>query len=277
MQPTFGGLVFVFNELTGPTNLDAQLVQLIGDFFQFEGFNEISRRRFEGEFPKYILSAELAGEVSPSRSEFLVTVGGARTFELWIIASEDLFDQHQVEYMQVLDSFTITLPPPEGDIDPGGQVDEILDIIDEKVARIRGLPPPANLARRLITRERFAAEEAGSIDNEDRREIDRLKGLCVVMDLCEETDDLVQLLTDLLGQGVLGLYEPGDKSLTVVTEGDTLRPLEWLTYAHEYTHALQDVEFDLNPNPPKDTDRRREDSGRGWVRELQGRWPGVLG
>ena len=33
----------------------------------------------------------------------------------------------------------------------------------------------------------------------------------------------------------------------------------------------------LNPNPPKDTDGRREDSGRGWVRELQGRWPGVMG
>ena len=29
--------------------------------------------------------------------------------------------------------------------------------------------------------------------------------------------------------------------------------------------------------PPKDTDGRREGSGRGWVRELQGRWPGVLG
>ena len=33
----------------------------------------------------------------------------------------------------------------------------------------------------------------------------------------------------------------------------------------------------LSPNPPKDTDGRREDGGRGWVRELQGRWPGVLG
>ena len=33
----------------------------------------------------------------------------------------------------------------------------------------------------------------------------------------------------------------------------------------------------ISPNPPKDTDGRREDSGRGWVRELQGRWPGVLG
>ena len=37
--------------------------------------------------------------------------------------------------------------------------------------------------------------------------------------------------------------------------------------------ALRDL--GLSPNPPKDTDGRREDSGRGWVRELQGRWPGV--
>ena len=36
-------------------------------------------------------------------------------------------------------------------------------------------------------------------------------------------------------------------------------------------------DFGLSPNPPKDTDGRREGSGRGWVRELQGRWPGVLG
>ena len=36
-------------------------------------------------------------------------------------------------------------------------------------------------------------------------------------------------------------------------------------------------EHTLSPNPPKDTDGRREGSGRGWVRELQGRWPGLLG
>ena len=40
---------------------------------------------------------------------------------------------------------------------------------------------------------------------------------------------------------------------------------------------IKKIMADLSPNPPKDTDGRREDSGRGWVRELQGRWPGVLG
>ena len=42
------------------------------------------------------------------------------------------------------------------------------------------------------------------------------------------------------------------------------------------TRELHDI-IGHTPNPPKDTDGRREDSGRGWVRELQGRWPGVLG
>ena len=45
----------------------------------------------------------------------------------------------------------------------------------------------------------------------------------------------------------------------------------------EVPAAGRPLNFVLSPNPPKDTDGRREDSGRGWVRELQGRWPGVLG
>ena len=55
----------------------------------------------------------------------------------------------------------------------------------------------------------------------------------------------------------VGIHGPGD-AMTVDEE-------EW------------DRVLTVNPNPPKDTDGRREDSGRGWVRELQGRWPGVLG
>ena len=38
---------------------------------------------------------------------------------------------------------------------------------------------------------------------------------------------------------------------------------------------LNILEESVSPNPPKDTDGRREDSEREWVRELQGRWPGL--
>ncbi len=62
-----------------------------------------------------------------------------------------------------------------------------------------------------------------------------------------------------------------------------LKRLQAWVAAHGTPPTLSDladgfaVSLDLSPNPPKDTDGRREDSGRGWVRELQGRWPGVLG
>ena len=42
----------------------------------------------------------------------------------------------------------------------------------------------------------------------------------------------------------------------------------------DYSFVADAKAFRLSPNPPKDTDGRGEDSGRG-VRELQGRYPGL--
>ena len=41
-----------------------------------------------------------------------------------------------------------------------------------------------------------------------------------------------------------------------------------------YLHCDPNASHYLNPNPPKDTDGRREDRRRG-MREVQGRWPGL--
>ena len=46
------------------------------------------------------------------------------------------------------------------------------------------------------------------------------------------------------------------------------------TQFSSYPTNGQSLALRLTPNPPMDTDGRREDSGRG-VRELQGRWPGL--
>ena len=65
-------------------------------------------------------------------------------------------------------------------------------------------------------------------------------------------------------QTTVGIYKSidGGQTWTAINEGLTTKEVDSLV---------------VSPNPPKDTDGRREDSGRGWVRELQGRWPGVLG
>ena len=62
-----------------------------------------------------------------------------------------------------------------------------------------------------------------------------------------------------------------------LTNGQVLRLRLMLAFYRGMVRQEIRYLFSVNPNPPKDTDGRREDSGRGWVRELQGRWPGVLG
>ena len=75
----------------------------------------------------------------------------------------------------------------------------------------------------------------------------------------------------------------GEKALTKAkNEAQSLLEETKARIASMESEAKLETEFmvrqvTLSPNPPKDTDGRREDSGRGWVRELQGRWPGVLG
>jgi hypothetical protein len=55
------------------------------------------------------------------------------------------------------------------------------------------------------------------------------------------TDVYVDLLTSQVG----GLYVPTDKTLYVVSKAGGVGPLEKVLYSHEYTHALQDQNFDL--------------------------------
>ena len=50
---------------------------------------------------------------------------------------------------------------------------------------------------------------------------------------------------------VAGLYVPSDKKLYVVSKAGGVGPLEKFTYSHEYTHALQDQNFDVSRVPAR--------------------------
>src|SRR4051794_21058496 len=56
---------------------------------------------------------------------------------------------------------------------------------------------------------------------------------------------LHDLYVELLGSQVVGLYNPDDKHLYVVARNGRLGPSEKVTFSHEFTHALQDQNFDL--------------------------------
>jgi hypothetical protein len=56
---------------------------------------------------------------------------------------------------------------------------------------------------------------------------------------------LSDLYVKLLGSQVAGLYSPTDKKLYVVSRSGGLGAAQRTTFAHEFTHALQDQNFDL--------------------------------
>ena len=56
---------------------------------------------------------------------------------------------------------------------------------------------------------------------------------------------LEDLYVELLGSQVAGSTAPTTRQLYVVSQSGALGPTEKTTFAHEYTHALQDQNFDL--------------------------------
>ena len=57
--------------------------------------------------------------------------------------------------------------------------------------------------------------------------------------------DLAATQLELLGDQVLGYYDDKRDEMTVVQRSGAFGPLERVTLAHEYAHALQDQNFDL--------------------------------
>ena len=81
-------------------------------------------------------------------------------------------------------------------------------------------------------------------------------------------DSLEQLYLDLLTSQVAGLYDDKTKHMYVVTNTGTIGPIEEITYAHEFTHALQDQRFGLRSVVGDALDQTRPDrralgAGRG--------------
>jgi hypothetical protein len=143
-----------------------------------------------------------------------------------------------------------TSPPPSGSVEPSAADDDeaiaILREIEEQVVAIRGLPAADIGLPDLITR----AELAGELERlfaEEYPPEDQLRDNRALraLGLLEPGQDVAELQLQLLGDQVLGFYDDVDQRMVVVTDAG-LDAEAKLTYAHEYTHALQDAAFGLD-------------------------------
>lgn len=121
------------------------------------------------------------------------------------------------------------------------------DEIEGQVVGLRGLQPRAEVTPEVlddagikqITSDSFRRDNPPDVVAANER---ILKGLGLI----DEGASLEDLYLKMLGSQVAGLYDPETKKMYVVSKSGSLGPTEKTTFAHEYTHALQDQNFELS-------------------------------
>jgi hypothetical protein len=119
--------------------------------------------------------------------------------------------------------------------------------IEDQVRVIRGLQAKKPVDPVVLDDAGIKKLTADGFEKDNPKELVDANGrLLKGLGLLPADADLGALYVKLLGEQVAGLYSPDDKALYVVSRSGALGPTEKTTFAHEYTHALQDQNFDLS-------------------------------
>jgi hypothetical protein len=120
---------------------------------------------------------------------------------------------------------------------------DALDRIARDTAALRELPPPAHLDDVLISRDELAAMLPSLLaEDVDPAETAAETRAYAALGLLPEGTDLFALDVNLMGEQAVGLYDPVTDTMYVVATGHPA--IEEYSYAHEFTHALQDADLD---------------------------------
>jgi len=121
-----------------------------------------------------------------------------------------------------------------------------LERIADEVIAWRELQPLAEVDLQFLTlaelKERFAQHYAEETTPED---IEKMRQAYVILGLLDEDFDLAAALVDMQAESIAGFYTPEEKKLYLISEYELVETEQKITFAHEYTHALQDQHFDL--------------------------------
>lgn len=139
---------------------------------------------------------------------------------------------------------------------------EVILQIESQVSQIRGLSASQPVDRSLITLEELeeiVVEDFFSeyTDQDARQDVLILS----LLGLLPEDFDLKSFYNDLYSEQIAGFYDDETQELFVV-QGMSFGGSEKLTYAHEFTHVLQDQNFGFEEGLGLDEDSCEADSER---------------
>jgi hypothetical protein len=138
-------------------------------------------------------------------------------------------------------------PSTAGSAAPGPSQDaaSVFAAIEQQVRTLRGLPAPSIGPPDVISRAQLEQELRDQFDREypaDRRAADNT--MLRALGLLTAEQDVATLQLKLLSSQVIGFYDDTSKRMVVISDSG-VGPEVKVTYAHEYTHALQDGAFGL--------------------------------
>jgi hypothetical protein len=131
---------------------------------------------------------------------------------------------------------------------PGSSVDNdaVFASIEGEVQQLRGLTQRSPVSRRILNEDQLKSVILASFDKSNptalvaaNEQIEKALGLL------PPDASLKGLEVQLLSSQVAGLYDPDTKTMDVISKTGQLGPLEQISYAHEFDHALQDQNFGL--------------------------------
>jgi len=126
-----------------------------------------------------------------------------------------------------------------------GDIARQMDEIQMQVILERGLKPTENVNRGLYSSEQLRERVLEDFLEEYSPEEAQTDALSLAaFGLLEPNFDLYNFYIDLLSEQIAGFYDQKTKEMVVV-QGEGFNGPERLTYAHEYTHALQDQNYDI--------------------------------
>ncbi len=136
------------------------------------------------------------------------------------------------------------------------------DAIAQRASQLRGLAPRRDVPRVVLTPDEFRARVVDDLsDPETQTSIEHSRQLMVALGLLGPDVDLYALELAFRAGIVLGQYDPDTKQLYVITGTDPTSAMARVTFAHEYTHALQDQYYDIRALMPKNSDNSDRDLG----------------
>ena len=131
--------------------------------------------------------------------------------------------------------------------------------VEQGVARVRGLKPSRDVELRYMSRAELRQYFLEAFDRDyppDERARDQK--LLVTLGLLRPDQDLTAVMLKVLGEEVIGFYDDDARRMYLIGDVAEPTPASKVTFAHEFTHALQDEHFNLKAlNPPNsDNDDR---------------------